>query len=142
MFKTILVPVDVDDPGTWEGSIPVARTLAQSFAAKVTLCSILQNAQVVTEAQWSTVAYRQLIDVTESRLRLLAREVYGREIDVLVGEGSISAGIIALADTIAADLILLSSHRPGMPDHLFSAHAARVARHAKCSVLLVRGTGA
>jgi nucleotide-binding universal stress UspA family protein len=35
-------------------------------------------------------------------------------------------------------VIVLASHRPELKDYLLGPNAARVVRHAKCSVLVVR----
>lgn len=45
---------------------------------------------------------------------------------------------MAAADKLGCDLIVLSSHRPEMRDYLIGPNAARVVRHAKQSVLVVR----
>ena len=52
--------------------------------------------------------------------------------------GGIGGGILHLAEQLEADLIVLASHRPEMRDWLIGANAARVVRHARCSVLVVR----
>ena len=52
--------------------------------------------------------------------------------------GNIWRTIIRIAERAEADLIVLASHRPEMKDYLIGANAASVARHARCSVLVVR----
>lgn len=42
------------------------------------------------------------------------------------------------AAKIGADLIVIGSHRPEMGDFLLGPNAARVVRHSKVSVLVVR----
>ena len=37
------------------------------------------------------------------------------------------------------DLIVMASHRPELKDYLIGPNAARVVRHADCSVQVVRG---
>jgi len=36
------------------------------------------------------------------------------------------------------DLIIIASHRPGLQDYFLGSTAAKVVRHATCSVLVVR----
>jgi nucleotide-binding universal stress UspA family protein len=55
-----------------------------------------------------------------------------------VGHGSIYAEILRASRDAGADLIVMASHRPEMKDYLIGANAARVVRHADCSVLVVR----
>ena len=52
--------------------------------------------------------------------------------------GTIYDEILAVADEIGADLIVMASHRPALRDYLLGPNAARVVRHAKQSVLVVR----
>ncbi len=47
--------------------------------------------------------------------------------------------IMAFADETGCDLIVMTSHRPELSDYLLSPNAARVVRHARQSVLVVRG---
>ena len=37
------------------------------------------------------------------------------------------------------DVIVMASHQPKFSDYLLGSTAARVVRHAKCSVLIARG---
>ena len=46
--------------------------------------------------------------------------------------------MINVAKEIKADLIVMASHRPELRDYLLGPNAARVVRHADCSVLVVR----
>ena len=48
------------------------------------------------------------------------------------------AAILDLAEKIGADLIVMASHRPELKDYLLGPNAARVVRHAECSVMVVR----
>lgn len=139
MYKNILVALDVDEPSSWKHAIPAARSLAQCFSADITLCSIVRDSEAAVKAQWSAIAYREMLQNTRAKLDLIGRQACGHPVDVQVGIGSISSGILDVADAITADLIVIASHSPQMKDYLFAAHGARVARRARCSVLVVRG---
>jgi nucleotide-binding universal stress UspA family protein len=56
----------------------------------------------------------------------------------IVGHGSIYREILRYADVAKADLIILAAATPGPEDFLIGPNAARVVRHAKISVLVVR----
>jgi len=51
---------------------------------------------------------------------------------------SIYAEILGAAEAAEADLVVVGSHRPAMKDYLLGTNAARVVRHARCSVLVAR----
>jgi nucleotide-binding universal stress UspA family protein len=55
-----------------------------------------------------------------------------------VAQGSIYDAILRTADEIGCDCIVMGSHRPELKDYLLGPNAARVVRHAPCSVMVVR----
>jgi len=62
----------------------------------------------------------------------------GTRVQHITAHGSIYEEIIAAADSCKADLIVIGSHRPALKDYLLGPNAARVVRHARQSVLVVR----
>jgi universal stress protein F len=58
--------------------------------------------------------------------------------EVQTAHGQIYHEIIEAANKGGADLIVIASHRPDLSDYLLGSTAAKVVRHAKCSVLVVR----
>lgn len=138
VYRSILVPVDLEEPGSWSKALPVAVSLAQAYGARLTLGSVITDATARREAQWFVGAYRELVGVVQARLHALARGGGFSEPAILVGRGSVGGGILDMARDAGADLIVLASHRPGVKDYLIGANAVHVVRHAPCSVLVVR----
>jgi nucleotide-binding universal stress UspA family protein len=62
----------------------------------------------------------------------------GLMVEKIVALGSIYREILRAAQEVPADRIVMGSHRPERKDFLLGSNAAKVARHAKCSVLVVR----
>ncbi|MCH7935649.1 MAG: aminotransferase class III-fold pyridoxal phosphate-dependent enzyme [Proteobacteria bacterium] len=56
----------------------------------------------------------------------------------VVRVGNVYEEILKLAGEISCDLIVMASHQPKLEDYLLGPNAARVVRHATCSVLVVR----
>ncbi|MHA1565371.1 MAG: universal stress protein [Alphaproteobacteria bacterium] len=52
--------------------------------------------------------------------------------------GIIYAEIIKLSERIKADIIVVGAHKPGFIDFFQGPNSTRVARHAECSVMIVR----
>ncbi|MCC6007871.1 MAG: universal stress protein [Rhodobacteraceae bacterium] len=52
--------------------------------------------------------------------------------------GSIYDEILRAADKLKADVIVMGAHRPDLKDYLLGPNAARVVRHARQSVYVVR----
>lgn len=138
MFKQILVPIDLDEPSSWSKAVPTAKSMAEALGAQVTLCTVVPDSVAMLTAQWTTISLRALLEEARAKLLLRARELDCQDWHLDVQSGTIAGGILAAAEQIPADLIVLASHRPEMKDWLLGANAARVVRHAKCSVMVVR----
>lgn len=140
MYRNILLPVDLDQPSSWEKALPTAIALCRSFDASLALATVVPDWNLVLEAQWSPIAYSEFLDVARARLETLAGSITDfPNVGHHVESGSVYGGILAIAEREAIDLIVLSSHRPEMKDYLLGANASRVVRHAQCSVFVVRG---
>lgn len=138
MYNFILLAIDLDQPESWSSALPAALGLVRCFSARLTLCTVVRDVEAAREAEWSAIAYRQLLDQAEGRLKALASTIADLEVATEVGTGTIAGGILDVAARTQADLIVLASHRPSMKDYLIGANALRVMRHAPCSVLVVR----
>jgi universal stress protein F len=55
-----------------------------------------------------------------------------------VRRGAASGQILQAAEDSGAELIMIASHKPGLRDYFIGSTAARVIRHAECSVLVER----
>jgi len=56
----------------------------------------------------------------------------------VVAEGRIYKMILEVAKKVGIDLIVMGSHTPEISDFLLGPNAAKVVRHATCSVMVVR----
>ena len=129
MFRSVLIPVDLDQTKGAEKAIAVARHVAPR--APVTVVSV--QPVVVDEAGTPPPDYRPRLDA------FLAKHGAAGELrGILRLGGSISAEIRAAAEEVEADLIVMASHAPHFTDYLIGSNAAHVALHAPCSVLVVR----
>ena len=83
---------------------------------------------------------RRLQTATRERLEALVgrHDAAGMTVRCVVAEGNVHRQVLRVADEIGASLIIMASHRPDLRTDLLGAHAARVVRHAKCSVYVVR----
>ena len=70
---------------------------------------------------------------------ILAERLGGHDrIKVKVIEGHAGHSIVDYATEQKVDCIVIASHRPGLQDLFLGSTAARVVRHAPCSVHVVR----
>ncbi|MCV6603387.1 MAG: universal stress protein, partial [Cohaesibacter sp.] len=85
---------------------------------------------------------KQAVKEAKQRLNDMVIKVLGTEwndkVRHIVGAGSIYEEILQLAEQIDADLIVIGAHKPGLKEYLLGPNSARVVRHSKCSVYVVR----
>ena len=67
-----------------------------------------------------------------------AAETYGANVESQVRVGHAYKTILDTAEETGADMIIVQSHQPGLQDYFLGSTAAKVVRHARCSVLVVR----
>lgn len=139
MFRNILVPVDLENPKECAPALALAAELAALGSGKVTICTVVRDSAILAQGDWLPLSYEQQLVEARWKLEKMSTELESKTpVDVEIGAGTISGGILDVAKRIAADLIVLASHKPGAGDYFHAANAARVARRAHCSVLIVR----
>jgi nucleotide-binding universal stress UspA family protein len=143
MFKTILVAIDLNEPLSCRRPLATAVTLARTFGAQLHVLTVVREVEAVLQAKAAALGYDPVIRYLENEIESLIRnaDAYSLHPNIMVTVGvSIYAEILAVADTVAADLVVVGSHRPAMKDYLLGTNASRVVRHARCSVLVARET--
>ncbi|HLF12181.1 MAG TPA: universal stress protein [Gammaproteobacteria bacterium] len=140
MYKNILVTIDLAEESSWRRALPVAVELAEKFGGKLHVATVVRDIDALLKTQYSLLAYEKLIAEAEQRVAAVVVANVPPELEPsrTIGQGSIYAEILRIARATNADLIVMASHRPAMKDYLIGANAARVVRHARCSVLVVR----
>ncbi len=81
---------------------------------------------------------KALADAAAKLNEIAARHDLTEIAEVAVRDGHPSTEILAFATEIGADMIVIDSHDPGLVDYFLGSVAARVVRHAHCSVLVAR----
>jgi nucleotide-binding universal stress UspA family protein len=81
-----------------------------------------------------------VLKAANENLHALVRDKIPDDIQVqhIVADGNIYHEIIRVASEVDADLIVMHSHHPSLADYLIGPNAEKVARHADCSVMIIR----
>ncbi|MCV2887933.1 universal stress protein [Ruegeria aquimaris] len=135
MYHNILVPISFDSERDVSGPLKLARLLATP-EARITLLHVVEHIPAYA------ISYMPPDYLAEARKALkgeLDKMAAGlpNATGVLI-EGHSGRSILDWAETNKPDLIIISSHRPGMQDLLLGSTAAQVVRHAQCAVHVVR----
>jgi len=137
MYDTILVPVDLDDKHSWRKAIPTAVTLCESFDAQLYVMTVVPNVNGQFFPHGFEAKVQQHV-VSQLKAFISAQIPPGIDVQRVVAIGKIYQQIIHIAAKIDADLIIMGSHHPDLKEYLLGPNAARVVRHARGSVMVVR----
>jgi len=139
MFKKILVPVDLQEKSSWERALPAALRMAEDHGAELHLVTAMPPLPAQVYGYFPEDFEPKLMDDGKTALEaFVAEHCGGRKVVAHVDQGQPYDVIIALAKKLDVDLIVMGSHRPELKDYLLGPNAARVTRHATCSVMVVR----
>jgi nucleotide-binding universal stress UspA family protein len=141
MYKNILLPVDLNEESSWQTALPTAVEYCKAFGARLHVMTVVPDFGMPVVAQFFPEDYAQRAgqEAVKALHDLTGKTVPdGVEVDHIVGYGTIYEEILKAAKETGCDLIVMASHRPQLSDYLLGPNAARVVRHADCSVLVVR----
>ena len=116
--------------------IDVAKSLADKDA-KIILVNVVEDVPARVTMVLPDDAHQKIIEHAESELKAMAK-LAGPDVEAVIRDGHPPSEIIELSKEKGADLIIVASHRPDWHDYLLGSTAARVVRHAQCSVLVAR----
>lgn len=136
MYKSILLPIDLSEMQRGKMMIDVAQKLATKDT-KVRLLNVVVDIPAFVAAEVPNDVIKTAMKTAKESLEALVRAA-GLKADSEVRSGTPGPTILASADECGADLIIVGSHKPGLQDYFLGSTAARVVRHAQCSVLVLR----
>ena len=142
MYKDILLPVDLNEASSWSRSLPTAIEYCRAFGATLHVMCVVPSFGFAAVSQYFPEGTEEkLLEAMARQLRefIAANVPAGIPVQDIVAHGSVPKEIIATAERIDADLIVMASHRPELKDYLLGPNSAYVVRHTGRSVLVVRG---
>ncbi|WP_291995409.1 universal stress protein [Candidatus Accumulibacter sp. ACC003] len=136
MYKTILVPIDMAHVAKGKANVNLAASYGAQ-GAKVILLNVVDDIPNWAAVDLPEGLLDKSVKATKAELKAIAK-ASGMEMEVEVRIGHSYDTILEVAKKKKVDLILIASHRPGFQDYFLGSTAAKVVRHANCSVLVVR----
>ncbi len=143
MIQTILCAVDVNRVKDQVKVLQAAARLAAAEEAQLDVITVLPDYGMSWVGGYFDEQHtKDARDKVKQALYELVEEALGPEVNAkvrhLVAIGTAYHEILETAKKDSADLIVLGAHRPDLKDYLLGPNAARVVRHSKCSVFVVR----
>ncbi|ASP32123.1 universal stress protein [Labrenzia sp. VG12] len=142
MIKSVLCAVDVQQDHDTK-VLKMADKLAQLDNAQLDVITVVPSAGINLVASYFEENFQgQMVEQTREKLIAKVSSVLGdernKDVRHLVTTGSIYEEILEVAKKTGADLIVIGAHQPHLSEYLLGPNAARVVRHSKASVYVVR----
>ena len=141
MFKEILLPIDLGDVESSRKAVSTAIELSRTEGARLQLLCVVPGFGMSIVSQFFPEGFEEksLAEAANQLDDFIAKNVPSEIASrAVVANGTVYEEILKTARETKCDLIVMASHRPELKDYLLGPNAARVVRHATCSVLVVR----
>jgi nucleotide-binding universal stress UspA family protein len=136
MYRNLLVPIAFH--GDTDDGIPAlaAAKSLRSDGGRITLLHVLEE---MPHHLTNYLPDHYQTDLHRAVAQELAHRARGSDgVSTAIAEGKPAPAILDYAADQHIDCIVIASHRPGLQDWLLGSTAARVVRHARCSVHILR----
>ncbi|WP_025898265.1 universal stress protein [Sneathiella glossodoripedis] len=141
MFSHILVAIDLDHKETWQKMFTEAIAYASQEGSVLHVMTVVPDFGTSLVGSFFPKDHKEkMISQTNEKLHKIVSDNIpsGIKVQHIVGYGNAYEEILRMQKKLSCDLIIIGSHRPHMKDYLLGPNAARVVRHANCSVLVIR----
>ncbi|WP_369311373.1 universal stress protein [Providencia rettgeri] len=145
MYKTILVPVDISEDVLTDNALKHAVYLAKVSNATIHLFHSVPDVSRFSMSYsyhydlLSSFA-KKAIERSEEQIKEIIEKIDypSDKITYKVEFGSPRDKVLAEAENVNADLIVIGSRNPSITTHLLGSNASGIVSYAKISVLVVR----
>ena len=142
MYRKILVPADLNEPGFADQAVEVAVWHARQSKADIHLLTVLPGVHMaIVSNYFPKDAARQMLQDAQLTLKTFAETHIPPEIAryQCVTEGKTWTTILEYAEKINADLLIIPSHkRSGLDKVMLGSVAAKVVENAPLNVLVIK----
>ncbi|MBL1421699.1 MAG: universal stress protein [Alphaproteobacteria bacterium] len=140
MYKNILLPIDLDENRDIPKTIETAIALSQLYNAQLYVMTVLPDfGMSIVGSYFKDGFEKDTKKHAKDALRAYIDKHFADiDIKMVVATGTIYREIIAAGKKLDIDLIIMASGHEDIEDYLLGSNAARVVRHSKQSVMVVR----
>jgi len=138
MFSRIMVPVDLAHLADLAKALKCAGDLARHYGAKLVFVGV--TAQTPGALGHNPAEYEQKLAAFAAE-QAKANGVEAGEYTAISHDPTIDLDetLLKAASETGADLVVMQSHLPNLTDYLWPSNGGKVAAHAACSVMVIRG---
>ena len=136
MYQNILVPVVFDHGDRGAQALEIANALLKKGGG-ITLLHVMEEIPSYASTYLPEGLAQQHHDEAMMQLSKMAQSA-GEHCRAAVVHGHASSSILDFTRKDGSDCVVIASHKPGFEDYFLGSTAARVVRHAKCAVHVLR----
>lgn len=138
MYKKLMIPVDLSHLGTLEKALETGADLARHYGAEICYVAVTTEAPSEIAHTPSEFARKLQAFADEQASKHGLPAATGKAYASHDPAVDLDRTLLKAVDETGADLVVIGSHRPGLPEHIFASHGGHLAAHAGVSVLVVR----
>ncbi len=149
MAGKTLVPIDLSDMETSTKVLAAGVSHARQDGSSLVVMSVVPHMISGIDYRYAIRGEtggsedydaKAIVQETLERLNEVVSEHLPSDMkaETIVRHGSVYERILEVAEEVEPDQIVIGAHRPQLADYLLGPNTARVVRHAKCSVNVVR----
>ena len=142
MFMKVLLPIDLAAETSWKRALPAAMRLAEPADLVLHVMTVVPDFSMSVVGSFFEEGFEEkALRKAGDDLRAWVEANVPADVNVHphVAHGRVYDQVIRAADALEVDAIVMASHTPELSDYLLGPNAARVVRHARQSVFVVRG---
>ncbi len=145
-----LASIDLAEEESWKSIIKKTVDMATGLeGSQIYLMTVIPGITPLVDARYAIrgemhgseeYPLQQWKDDAEKKLKEIADKHIPKNLyaGVVVENGTVYREVVEAAKDLNIDQIVMGAHRPSLADFLLGPNSARVARHAGCSVTVVR----
>ncbi len=141
MFRTLLLTVDVNDFAGSKRPAEAAKLLMERDGAELHVMNVVPDyGMSIVGSFFSADHNKVILEEAKVALQNWAAETFGdlSGIRLHVDQGTVYDLVLKEASAVSADAIIVGAHKSQLKDYLIGPNAARISRHAKQSVFVIR----
>lgn len=141
-MKTVLLSIDLSEKKGHENLIEAALGLVRQHGGTLHVVAVMPDFGLSQVSGYFKKGFeKEALSEFSTALADWVKTNIPADVEVRphVLHGTIYDEILRAAKKLQADVIVIGSHRPKLKDYLLGPNAARVVRHARQSVFVVRG---
>lgn len=143
MSNSILCAIDISHPDKDNKVLEAAAKLAVMDDAQLDVITVVPDfGTSLVSGFFNEEHKQQIISEAKQSLKKQVIKVVGEDFDKkvrhIIAFGKTYQEVLKVAEKTEPSMIVVGAHKPDFSDYLLGANAARIIRHSKCTVHVVR----